>query len=176
MTTSARKVVVFGAGATGRGHVGLLAWQAGYELVFVDKNPLLVEALRQSGTYQVRLFGGGRPAGKFDEVQVSDYRLVHSIEREWVAKEIADAALVLTAVFDQNLPDVAETLALAVQACRKAGRTEPLNVIACENMMDSSSVLGSHVVKRLRGRDVDYCQEVFGFPGLHDQPGGAAPW
>ncbi len=31
------KIVVFGAGATGRGHVGLLSWQAGFEIVFVDK-------------------------------------------------------------------------------------------------------------------------------------------
>ena len=41
----AEKIVVFGAGATGRGHVGLLAWQAGFEIVFVDKKPDLVEAL-----------------------------------------------------------------------------------------------------------------------------------
>ena len=27
------KIVVFGAGATGRGHVGLLAWQGGGEMI-----------------------------------------------------------------------------------------------------------------------------------------------
>jgi mannitol-1-phosphate 5-dehydrogenase len=164
MTTSAKKVVLFGAGATARGHVGLLAWQAGYELVFVEKNPLMVDLLRQAGAYRVRLFGGGRPVGKYDEVRVSGYRVLHSIERRAVAREIVGAALVLTAVFDQNLPDVAETLALAVKECRKAGRSEPLNVIACENMMDSSSVLGSHVLNRLKGEDANYCHEIFGFP------------
>ena len=53
----AEKIVIFGAGATGRGHVGLLAWQAGYEIVFVDRNPELVKALKESGGYRVRLYG-----------------------------------------------------------------------------------------------------------------------
>jgi len=164
MTTNAKKVVLFGAGATGRGHVGLLAWQAGYELVFVEKNPLLVNLLRQAGTYRVHLYGGGRSTDEYDEVRVSGYRVLHAIERRDVAQEIASAALVLTAVFDQNLQDVAETLALAVEECRRVGRSEPLNVIACENMMDSSSVLGLHVLKRLKGEDTTYCNEIFGFP------------
>ncbi len=156
--------MLFGAGATGRGHVGLLTWQAGYELVFVDKSPQMVDTLRKAGVYRVRLFGGGLAAGQFDEITVSGYRILDSLEREAIAREIAGAALVLTAVFDQNLPDVAETLALAVRECRQSGRREPLNVIACENMMDSSSILGSHVLKRLRGEDDKYCREIFGFP------------
>ena len=45
----ADKIVVFGAGATGRGHVGLLAWQAGYHVVFVDRKQDLVDKLRQAG-------------------------------------------------------------------------------------------------------------------------------
>jgi 3-hydroxyacyl-CoA dehydrogenase len=52
-----RKVVVFGAGATGRGHVGLLAWQAGAEVVFVDIDGGLVRALQQAGAYRVKKRG-----------------------------------------------------------------------------------------------------------------------
>jgi mannitol-1-phosphate/altronate dehydrogenase len=54
----AEKIVVFGAGATGRGHVGLLAWQAGFEVVFVDKKRELVDALARRGRYVVKLYGG----------------------------------------------------------------------------------------------------------------------
>ena len=127
------KIVVFGAGATGRGHVGLLAWQAGFELVLVDKKPDLVEALRQRGRYAVRLYGQG-----CQEIVVSGYRVYHSAERGAIAEEIRDCSLVLTAVFDENLPDVAETIALGVSAGARSGRKGPLNCIACENMMDSS--------------------------------------
>ena len=53
--TMSGTIVIFGAGATGRGHVGLLAWQAGFEIVLIDKNEALVEALSQE--YAVRLCG-----------------------------------------------------------------------------------------------------------------------
>jgi mannitol-1-phosphate 5-dehydrogenase len=71
---------------------------------------------------------------------------------------------VLTAVFDQNLPDVAQTLALAVSECRKSGLARPLNCIACENMMDSSSTLGRHVRGLLDGEDLAWCDAWVGFP------------
>jgi mannitol-1-phosphate 5-dehydrogenase len=88
----------------------------------------------------------------------------HYLEREAIAREVVDAALVLTAVFDPNLSDVAQTLALALGECRKAGRSKPLNCVACENMMDSSSQLGEHVRALLSGDDLAHCDRVFGFP------------
>jgi mannitol-1-phosphate 5-dehydrogenase len=168
------KIVVFGAGATGRGHVGLLAWQAGFETVFVDKKPELVDALRRAGRYTVKLYGRG-----VQEIEVGGYRTYFYEERRAIAEEIRDAALVLTAVFDQNLADVARTIALACSECRTTGRTRPLNCIACENMMDSSSTLGRHVRGFLagqdpltpgpspacgRGEDLAWCETHVGFP------------
>ena len=90
--------------------------------------------------------------------------MYHHLERDAIAAEIRDAELVLTAVFDQNLPDVAQTIAVALAACRNAGRTKPLNCIACENMMDSSSTLGSHVRRLLRDEDLTWCERYVGFP------------
>ncbi len=156
------KVILFGAGATGRGHVGLLAYQAGYELVFVDKNPVLVEQLQSARRYTVRLYRGHGES--FQEEHVTGYRTYLATERATVAEEIVDADLVLTAVFDQNLPDVAETIALAAQACLKVGRTRPVNFIACENMMDSSSTLGRQVMELLDSETRRYAEEYFGFP------------
>ena len=153
------KIVVFGAGATGRGHVGLLAWQAGFEIVFVDINQDLCATLQDAGRYLVKVFGDG-----CEQIEVTGFRVYHSQQREAIAREIADAALVLTAVFDQNLPDVAQTLALAAGTCLQAQRSTPLNLVACENMMDSSSALGSHVRSHLQGEDLAYCDKFFGFP------------
>ena len=156
----AQKIVIFGAGATGRAHVGLLGWQSGFELVFVDKDPELIEMLQRNGSYTVKLYGDGRS----EQIEVSGFRAYHSEQRQAVADEILQAALVLTAVFDANLADVAKTLALAVSTCRKAGRREPLNCLACENMMDSSSTLGGHVRSLLNEEDRSYCEAHFGFP------------
>ena len=154
------KVVVIGAGATGRGHVGLLAWQAGARVVFADANERLVRALQQAGSYRVDIHDG--KTCRQMVVQGADY--LGAAQREAVSRHIADADLVLTSVFDQNLPDVAITVALAARRCREAGRTQPLNFIACENMQNSSSTLGRQVREALTGEDLDYCRRCFGFP------------
>ncbi|MBI4580009.1 MAG: hypothetical protein HY718_09930, partial [Planctomycetes bacterium] len=107
-----------------------------------------------------KLVGGPR----LQEIEVSGFRAYPHQERDRIADEIAGAALVLTAVFDQNLADVAKTLAVAAGTCRRARRTAPLNCIACENMMDSSSTLGLHTRGLLEGEDLAYCERVFGFP------------
>ena len=153
------EVVVFGAGATGRAHVGLLAWQAGMEVVFVDKRADLVAALQHSSEYRVRVIGETRR-----EITVGGFRCYFHLEREAIAREIADAALVLTAVFPENLLDVAETVAIAVRMCRERGRQVPINCICCENMMDSSSALRRHVEALLGDADRAYCGTMFGFP------------
>jgi mannitol-1-phosphate 5-dehydrogenase len=155
----AEKIVVFGAGATGRGHVGLLCWQAGFEMVFVDKKVDLADRLRDVGRYAVKLYGESA-----QEISVSGFRVYHADEREAIAEEIREAALVLTAVFDQNLPDVAITVAAGISACARAGRKMPLNFIACENMMDSSSTLGKHARAFLAGGDLAWSEQYAGFP------------
>jgi mannitol-1-phosphate 5-dehydrogenase len=153
------KIVIFGSGATGRGHIGLLAWLAGFEIVFVDNRNDLVETLHRVGHYKVKVYGV-----RDQEFNVSGFRVYPSEERLAIANEIVGASLVLTAVFDQNLSDVAKTIALAISACRLAGRRSPLNCIACENMMDSSSVLGKFVKIFVSEEDRDYCEKYFGFP------------
>jgi mannitol-1-phosphate 5-dehydrogenase len=162
--SSKGRIVVFGAGATGRAHVGLLAWQAGYEIVFVDKDLTLVNALQASNHYTVKLFNAENGIQSIDEVDVTGFKVFPHTERELIASEIVDADLVLTAVFDQNLGDVAITIARAVHLCRENGRQKPLNVIACENMMDSSSSLRKHVERLLDDEDRSYSQQYFGFP------------
>ena len=154
------KAVVFGAGATGRAHVGLLAWQAGARMVFVDIDAPLVRALQRAGAYRVVLYDGHDR----QDIEVTGAAFLHASDRGLAAEEIVDATLVLTAVFDQNLPDIAETLALSMRLCRERGRQTPLNVIACENMQDSSSTLGRHVRERLNAPDRAWCEKYVGFP------------
>jgi mannitol-1-phosphate 5-dehydrogenase len=159
--TLGRKVVVFGAGAAGRGLIGLLFSQAGCRVTFVDIRDDLVAALQESGAYRVLIH---RLDGGQEERAVRGFHVLPAEDREAVAREIVGAELVLTAVFVQNLPDVAQTVALGIAQCRLAGRAQPLNCIACENMKNSSSVLGRHVRERLRAGDLPYCETLVGFP------------
>jgi mannitol-1-phosphate 5-dehydrogenase len=155
------KIVIFGAGAAGRGLVGLLFSRAGYEIVFVDIKDELVAVLREQGRYDVLMHG---VAGGRETAEVGGFTLYHAADREAIAAEIASADLVLTAVFAQNLPDVARTLAAGVRLCRAAGRTRPLNCIACENMKNSSSTLRAHTCELLSEEALPYLEASVGFP------------
>ena len=75
------KVVLFGAGATGRGHVGLLCWQAGYSLVLVDRDPNLVNQLRHEGSYSVHLYSGENLSDSPGEVIVDGYKAYFSMAK-----------------------------------------------------------------------------------------------
>jgi mannitol-1-phosphate 5-dehydrogenase len=117
-----------------------MLYEQGWRVTFVDKNPELVTALRERGGYAARLLG---PRTRTIAVEGCGY--LHTSETDAIAGAIADCDVVCTAVFDQNLPDVARLLLPALSARRATGREEPLHIICCENMMDSSTTLKRHV-------------------------------
>ena len=59
MTTGTRTAVHFGAGNIGRGFVGLLLHEAGYEVVFADVAAPLIDALAAADSYTVHEVGQG---------------------------------------------------------------------------------------------------------------------
>lgn len=154
-----RKVVIFGAGATGRGHIGQLAYASGYRLVFVDKDESLVRELSASGRYTVRLVGA-----EVREVIIEGFTVHPLSDGQAIAEEIASAPLVLTAVLAENLPGVAPALSLGIMRRAELGIEAPLNVIACENMIDGSAALRQYVLEVLDARYHEYLRAHVGFP------------
>jgi mannitol-1-phosphate 5-dehydrogenase len=78
-------------------------------------------------------------------VEVEGFRVYHTSEIETLVEEAKGASLILTAVFSDNLPRVAPLVARLLEARRTAGIGTPLNVVCCENMQNSSSMLESLV-------------------------------
>jgi mannitol-1-phosphate 5-dehydrogenase len=155
-----KRVMILGAGCSGRGQLGQLAREAGWELVLVDRDEALVARLREAGAYRVRLcrVDGAR------EVVVDGCRAYGVNETAAIVREGLDVELVLTCLFSQNLPVVAPLVA-ALIAARHAGHiTQPLNVICCENMQHSSSVLRGLVLPLLSAGAAAYAGDYVGFP------------
>jgi mannitol-1-phosphate 5-dehydrogenase len=136
----ALKAVHFGAGNIGRGFVGLVLHNAGYELVFADVNAELIDALAASSSYLVREVGLGATTSTVD-----NYRALNSATHEAdVVAEIATADVVTTAVGPSILRFVAPVIAAAL-AKRDPGRA-PLAVMACENAINATDLLRNAVV------------------------------
>lgn len=136
-----REAVIFGAGSTGRGHLGELCFSAGWDLAFVDRDAELVRTLREAGRYSVKLC----KAEGHRVVEVEGFRAYHTSEIDEIVQEALGASLILTAVFSDNLPGVAPLIAKILDERRAAGITRPLNIVCCENMQNSSTMLRGSV-------------------------------
>jgi mannitol-1-phosphate 5-dehydrogenase len=154
--------VIFGAGNVGRGFLGQLFSESGYEVVFVDVDEPLIAALRDRQAYTIRLVDNDGTA----EVNVSPVRAYHADEREAIARELAGASLAATAVGVRALPHIAPLVAAGI-ALRapggEAGYPPALNIIVCENMKQAAAAFRRMVSEHLSAPDRDHLHEHVGF-------------
>ncbi len=139
------KAVHFGAGNIGRGFIGLLLSQAGYEVVFADVNEHVVAALKERGEYSVVLAGERRETTVVRGVTA----LNSNADNEALVRAVAEADLVTTAVGVSVLKHIAGTVAEGVALRLQHSDAKPLHVIACENAIGASSQLKELVYSRL---------------------------
>ncbi|ALX67305.1 mannitol-1-phosphate 5-dehydrogenase [Microbacterium sp. XT11] len=133
------KAVHFGAGNIGRGFVGLLLHEGGYEVVFSDVADALVDAINAVGSYIVHEAG---PGGR--DREVTGFRAVNSrLDPDAVAEEIATADVVTTAVGPAVLRFVAPAIVEGLR--RRAGDAPRLQVMACENAIGATDLLRTEV-------------------------------
>lgn len=129
------KAVHFGAGNIGRGFVGLILHNAGYEVVFADVSAPLIDALAASTSYEVREVGASARTSTVD-----NYRAINSATHESeVIDEIATADVVTTAVGPNVLRFVAPVISAAL--ARRDPARRPLAVMACENAINATDLL-----------------------------------
>ncbi len=149
------KAVHFGAGNIGRGFVGLILHEAGYEVVFADVNAELIDALAASSSYQVHAVGENAST-----TTVTGYRALNSAsDEDAVVAEIATAEIVTTAVGPNILKFVAPVIARALEARDPA--LPGLVVMACENAINATDALRGHIEERLGADSPALAQAVF---------------
>ncbi len=135
------KAVHFGAGNIGRGFVGLLLHEGGYELVFSDVAAPLIDALNDADSYTVHEAG---PGGT-DRV-VTGFRGINSgADPEGVAAEVATADVVTTAVGPTVLRFIAPVIAAGL--VQRPDGLPPLQVMACENAIGATETLRQEIEK-----------------------------
>ncbi len=143
------KAVHFGAGNIGRGFVGLLLHNAGYDLVFADVADALIQRLKDADSYVVHEVGENPRTH-----EVRGFSALNSAtEAEALTAAIASADIVTTAVGAHILKFVAPAIAAGI-AARPAGAAK-LAVMACENAINGTDILAGEVRKAYTGADLD---------------------
>lgn len=142
------KAVHFGAGNIGRGFVGLLLHEGGYEVVFSDVADALVDAVNAADSYTVHEAG----PGGVDHV-VTGFRAVNSrTDPDAAAGEVATADLVTTAVGPTVLRFVAPVIVEGLRL--RSADAAPLGVMACENAIGATDTLRAEI-ETAAGADAD---------------------
>ncbi|UUX35464.1 mannitol-1-phosphate 5-dehydrogenase [Fundicoccus culcitae] len=154
------KAVHFGAGNIGRGFIGEILFKNNIEIVFVDINKTIIDALNEKGEYDIAL-----AAPEAETIHVENVRGVNNeTEAEKVAEEIADADIVTTAIGPNILKFIAPLIANGLRQRLENGNHQPLDVIACENMIGGSQQLKTYVYDSLTAEEIEQLEAFIGFP------------
>ena len=123
------KAVMFGAGNIGRGFIGQLFSESGYEVVFVDVVQELLDLFNRDHHYRLQTVSN---EGSKD-YSIGPVSGVDSRNQAAVAEAVAEASICATAVGANVLKFVAPNLAAGL-ALRAKRNLPPINVIVCENL------------------------------------------
>ncbi|MBH2947155.1 mannitol-1-phosphate 5-dehydrogenase [Serratia ureilytica] len=151
------KALHFGAGNIGRGFIGKLLADAGVEVTFADVNQTVLDLLNSRKSYSVHVVGEQERVERVNNVSA-----VNS-GSEAAAALIAEADLVTTAVGPQILAKIAGTIAKGLVLRHQQGNVQPLNIIACENMVRGTSQLKQHVFAALPQDEQAWVEQHVGF-------------
>ncbi|MGC8778896.1 MAG: hypothetical protein ACP5Q4_09495 [Candidatus Caldatribacteriaceae bacterium] len=153
-------ILQFGAGNIGRGFMGHLFHEAGYDVVFVESNGDLVSLLNERKEYPLRLLDAYRR--EIVNLTITGIRAFSTGEREAILSGFEEAQCVGTAVGIENYPAIAPLIAEGIRKRRKKG-LGPLDCYLCENDLAAHIKLRDVVWSSLDGSDQAWAEENIGF-------------
>ncbi|MDR0561711.1 MAG: mannitol-1-phosphate 5-dehydrogenase [Spirochaetaceae bacterium] len=138
------KAVMYGGGNIGRGFIGPLYRDSGYEVAFIDVAETLINALNARGEYPLRIVS----RTGYEDRAVKGVSMINGNDREAVACAVAGADSMATAVGVNVLPYIAPNLAQGIRR-RFAVTEKPLDIIICENLLNADALLADMIKKYL---------------------------
>jgi mannitol-1-phosphate 5-dehydrogenase len=136
-----KKIIQFGAGNIGRSFTGQLFARNGYEVVFVDINTDLIDALNDNKEYRVIIKRNERDD---ETILVKNIRGIDGRKTESVVAEIADADFLITSVGKNAIPAILPIIASGV-----VKRSVPVDIIIAENVRNAADLYRSILLTHL---------------------------
>ena len=146
-----QKAVIYGAGNIGRGFIGQVFHDSGYEVVFIDINQTIIDALNFRGGYTLRVVGNDGDSDTF----IDNVRGIDGRDAEAVADAIGGADLMATAIGVPILPRIGGNIAAGLKRREAMGNKQPLNILLCENLMHAARHMRDLLAPHLEGDLLD---------------------
>lgn len=127
-----KTAVMYGAGNIGRGFIGQVLHDSGYEVVFIDIAADLIDTFQKEGAYTITVVCGD----KEEQKKIENVRGVSGFDLDTVAQEISNADIMAVSVGMRILPRIAGNIAAGLRRRAKEHPGIPLNILICENLPD----------------------------------------
>lgn len=138
-----KKAIMYGGGNIGRGFIGKVFADSGYEVVFLDVMQSLIDEMNRRGEYNVRIVSNEGT----EDTTVKPIRAVNSTT-EAAIDEIVTCDIMATAVGVRILPLIAPVIAKGMVArMEKTGK--PLDIILCENQLEADILMRGWIYEHL---------------------------
>lgn len=128
-----RSIVIYGAGKIGRSFIGQLFSRSDYELVFIDIDQVIVEALNKRKSYSIIIKGG-----KEEHILVTNVRAISGLDENKVAETISQASIMAVSVGNNALKMVIPSIAKGLKLRFDNNPEQALDIIIAENMRNAA--------------------------------------
>ena len=139
-----KKAVMYGAGSIGRGFIGALFSEIGYEVVFIDVNDDVINLINSKKSYPQIIMNEKQPVH-----WIKNIRAVDGKDPEAVSDEIATADIMATALGAAVLEKVAPVIAKGLLKRWNKDTSSTLDILICENLMDADVLLRKYLLKSI---------------------------
>jgi len=154
----AKSAVIFGAGNIGRGFIGQLFVESGYEVTFIDVDEELMASMNEKHSYHLQTVSN---EGVHD-YQIGPVKAVNSNDKEAVAQVVANAEIGATSLGARVLKFVAPNIAAGI-ALRAKNNAGPINFIICENLHGAAAYMRGLVEQSIPAEAKPYFDSQVGF-------------
>ena len=138
-----KTAIMYGAGNIGRGFIGKVFADSGYEVCFLDIMQEIIDEMNARGQYNVRIVSNAETV----DTVVKPVRAVNSLTDQAI-DEIVNCEIMATAVGVNVLPKIAPVIAKGMVA-RMERTGKPLDIILCENQLGADELMRGWIYERL---------------------------
>jgi len=138
------QIVIFGAGKIGRSFIGQLFGCAGYPVVFIDVDPVIIDGLNQKGSYRVVIKGEVE-----EEIVVPNVQAISALEKDKVIDAVSTAGILAVSVGKNVLEKIIPVIATGIVLRNSNNPGTPLDIILAENMRSAADFVREHLKENL---------------------------
>ncbi|MBU3182815.1 mannitol dehydrogenase family protein [Clostridium psychrophilum] len=139
-----KKAVMYGAGNIGRGFMGKVFSNSGYDVCFIDIAENIIDKLNTDKCYPVRTVYDNN----YTEETVENVRAVNAMDNQAI-EEIAFCDIMATAVGVNVLPKIVSVICEGIKRRIQIGKSS-LDVILCENQLNADKILRNLIEENMR--------------------------